>query len=1009
MAYALKPILSKLKKTPFNFALIEGKKNDMVLVTPKPAPGKLLDDTKKDCGDGKRIAKGICMKEDGQIIFATRGAPMPAWKTAVKKIFQEQKCSMFLPVEFRQLGANESEEVVTEEPTDESDETASESEEATETTTEPETVSQTPTATSTQSTSTAPKPSAPIPKTPALSPTEAAATFNSRIKALQSPVMFAGIKTPTLKAPLAKLMAEAKALGEKKDFNNGLKKLDEVDALIPKAPPKAATPPPKPERTEADFVKLFDRATKTIAYAKKNEADEAVRILKRVKEELTQMDSDLRNVPGGALRPKVGAALQDIATTIDTLEKQAAEEVLLECRKWLQQSQTLLKKPTEAEQTPEGERVRAGKLLHYITDVTKGIPRGEGLLARLSITSLKGELDKVKETLPLARRQWELLCPQRTTKKPPGDAPPVTRPAPAGVKDAAGWTSACDAVDVAVATGKEPSDTDVEKMLNGAQEALDANKDWKWEADLKTKFGGSWEAVKAHYKTMPDRAKAKEFMSGYWWFRKTVVDREMRKLATALKFEWESVGSTNLESDYDISVKTHGMFGKVKVWDWEIVERFNKTISSRFGGVQPGTLFDTNLYADALPPELKREGEKTATEKDMDAMSEKGQDIGALMKMRRYMDWDDYVAHQDGIVGELKKALAAEKDQAKKKLLQQRTNTTQEQFELADSLYFLKLTKLLQTAKVPGVERLADSPSGQKKLIEMVEELEHDPDKLMAATNSAYVDAMKEVRDIEALLAEKDAQLKPLEGKTDEPSVAKRTKLLEERAGVLARCQSVMSDATFFAAEAYHSRGPINHIVKAGQKSAQEVKAKGLAPSEQGRLTAEKLQLLPLTGFMQSFNEQVGDFLKDAKHYEEKSPFPGLGFYRSSKYLERVCDSMEWISKKLEQSGSEAAKEFSAITIAGKKPEALKPSLKPLTDLRGGKKDFTGLADPQQETEAYSMEVVQSIFGPSVKTLRDLAGIVKKTSLEVNKVLRKADVGQQLVAQDDKAYFTGAR
>src|SRR4051812_22149638 len=113
--YNLKQSLGKIKASSFNFALIEGKKNDMVLVTPKPAPGKLLEDTKKECGEGKRIAKGICLKENGQIVFATRSAPMPAWKTTLKKIFQEQKCSMFLPVELRQLRNDESDEVVTEE------------------------------------------------------------------------------------------------------------------------------------------------------------------------------------------------------------------------------------------------------------------------------------------------------------------------------------------------------------------------------------------------------------------------------------------------------------------------------------------------------------------------------------------------------------------------------------------------------------------------------------------------------------------------------------------------------------------------------------------------------------------------------------------------------------------------------------------------------------------------------------------------------------------------------
>jgi hypothetical protein len=113
--YNLKQNLSRLKNKPFNFILIEGRKSDMVLVTPRPAAGKMVEETKNECGDGKRVTKGVCLKEAGQIVFATRSAPLPAWKSSLKKILQAQRCAMFLPIELRQLSANESEEMITEE------------------------------------------------------------------------------------------------------------------------------------------------------------------------------------------------------------------------------------------------------------------------------------------------------------------------------------------------------------------------------------------------------------------------------------------------------------------------------------------------------------------------------------------------------------------------------------------------------------------------------------------------------------------------------------------------------------------------------------------------------------------------------------------------------------------------------------------------------------------------------------------------------------------------------
>jgi hypothetical protein len=106
--YNLKAALHKLNAKPFNFALIEGKHSDMVLVTPNPAPGKLISDTAEECGDGKRVAKGICLWENGKLVFATRKPPMPSWKSALKKIFEEHKCTLFLPVKLRQMDGNES-------------------------------------------------------------------------------------------------------------------------------------------------------------------------------------------------------------------------------------------------------------------------------------------------------------------------------------------------------------------------------------------------------------------------------------------------------------------------------------------------------------------------------------------------------------------------------------------------------------------------------------------------------------------------------------------------------------------------------------------------------------------------------------------------------------------------------------------------------------------------------------------------------------------------------------
>ncbi|MDB6122864.1 MAG: hypothetical protein JWQ71_1857 [Pedosphaera sp.] len=282
--YNLKQALSKIKAKPFNFALIEGKKSDMVLVTPKPAPGKLLDDTKKECGDGKRIAKGVCLKENGQIVFATRSAPMPAWKATLKKIFQEQKCSMFLPIELRQLGNNEPDEVVTEVvETNEEESSESDSESNNESgndqestnqaipipnqadsaqTTPPPTPQTSQTSSQQQQQSPPPQPTQaqtppppqqqqqqPQPQAKPPPPQPLAPETEALFKKRYQNCMFAELKVPAaqaqLKTQLKAALGIAKGLGEQHNFADANKKLDEVEKLLKAVPANQAPVSPK--------------------------------------------------------------------------------------------------------------------------------------------------------------------------------------------------------------------------------------------------------------------------------------------------------------------------------------------------------------------------------------------------------------------------------------------------------------------------------------------------------------------------------------------------------------------------------------------------------------------------------------------------------------------------------------------------------------------------------------------------------------------------------------------
>jgi flagellar motor protein MotB len=255
--YNLKASLNKLKAAPFNFALIEGKDSNMVLVTPKPAPGKMLDETKEECGAGKRVAKGVVMREDGQIVFATRGAPMPAWKAVIKKIFQDQKCSAFLPIELRQLGNHESDEVATDDTEAENSGVGTE-ENSTAQANEPQQSTPPPSQQQTQQAQPAPQaPPAPAPKPNQPAPQPAQATppppapplaaspeAESLFKKRYQNYLIAELKVPAneaqLKAQLKAAMGLAKGFGDQHNYNDGNKKLDEVEKLLSKAPAVSA-------------------------------------------------------------------------------------------------------------------------------------------------------------------------------------------------------------------------------------------------------------------------------------------------------------------------------------------------------------------------------------------------------------------------------------------------------------------------------------------------------------------------------------------------------------------------------------------------------------------------------------------------------------------------------------------------------------------------------------------------------------------------------------------------
>ncbi|MFC5863950.1 hypothetical protein ACFPT7_16720 [Acidicapsa dinghuensis] len=520
-------------------------------------------------------------------------------------------------------------------------------------------------------------------------------------------------------------------------------------------------------------------------------------------------------------------------------------------------------------------------------------------------------------------------------------------------------------------------------------------------------FGNNWFELKKKYKSDP------ETMWQLWAFRKKVVDGTMNELRSIYGFDWDSVGSTNLESDYDITVKTHGKnpaTGEV-VCDFEIVEMFNDAIMADFG-VQPGTLFDTNLYASAPPQQLSPDLTSPVA-KAMLKMAEAGQDVGALMKQRRFMSWEAYDNYTQTVTDKIRamgKSVLAE--------------AALKQFEEADALVQISLFTVLETARelLDGdLKTLANAPEfkarreaaasiagwvkermdrigegnlleGQKRMLEAAAEFEHRyPDMHMRTSNYLYVQRLKEARQIEVHAA----QLDP----------AKDTEKLN---GLLARRKTLATDAVFFANEAYLSEGPFLHVVKAIQTVL--TAAKQLGGAERityiKEHTAKELAKLSASQCLQSFNEQLGDLLKDLEHYRGE-PSQGVGFYRSSKYLERLLDALMLLQVKI----PDVEAKVPGTSLAT--PELKSRISSGLLAARKGQLEFgddgatlTGDA-LQRELEAFAVDEVREMFG--VVTLQELGRLILSLASSVNAQLRAGSVGESMYVRpgEDVAYFSG--
>ena len=515
-----------------------------------------------------------------------------------------------------------------------------------------------------------------------------------------------------------------------------------------------------------------------------------------------------------------------------------------------------------------------------------------------------------------------------------------------------------------------------------------------------------WSIVKKRYAKLPSHFSMLLILA----YRKRFVDQGISNFCKQypnIPIITKSVGSTDLTSDYDITVGITG--GDISGAELDVIEKFNDRVRVSFGK-QPGTIFDTNLYAkDFLA--LNRDDQRLTIPdvgQAMYNMMVEGQDVGALLKQRRYMgnaDWDLFLDSLLSEVGALNSP---------------GLKATQNRYETADAQYLLNLSELLdefdaratdtknfgtaakdyseakakvdaaitESALSPAERTLVRNAANQDmalaQLLLRYKGLmwEHDyPDMVLWATNDLYVKKMRAIRAYQQQLGTQ-----------------------RNLAAGDVRVADLISSAIFFASEAYFSEGALRHVVEGVQVARTNPNLKG---DDLAKAINNALMSLTIEQLLQSINEQFGDFLKDFAHYGDTPEI----YFRGAKYVQRLFEAADFLSaKKTQGSASEQAAlsslDVTVINTIFPKTVAeilarLNEPKEGLVAVRKGRKTFSGDTN-NANRNAYSASEVKTYFGASNGT--GLKDRITQMVLKLNAQVRSSLTTTPTLA-DVQAYF----
>lgn len=349
-------------------------------------------------------------------------------------------------------------------------------------------------------------------------------------------------------------------------------------------------------------------------------------------------------------------------------------------------------------------------------------------------------------------------------------------------------------------------------------------------------------------------------------------------------FESQSVGSTALTSDYDITFKPLRGGSSSDGSQIPAVAAFNRRFKEIFSQ-ESGVVFDTNVYAHDYETGQIFTGRGNV----LDTALKEDQHVAALLKLRKGTSAEEWLQLQDSTVSKLRSEASSGLKGAQ--LLKR--------FEEADALYALGVAHTLSqlslnhSVEIPQVsvqelsaqaqallKPLEGKPAYEQVLAQFTGPIalqkleEENPDAVLAVRNRLYETGLAELQKLNERLREHP-----------------------DSTEIHAAQQHQISLCLFYAAEAYHTEGAISHVVGAMQsKSAISLDVNQLAFS---------------------MLEQVGDAQFHTHGHKPLSDAAWIS--QASKYLGRVFDAIERLG-----SGSQpsAVKQFGSdlqSTLLGEK------------------------------------------------------------------------------------------